>query len=148
MKPACSSKQIPCSPISREPDLTARLRMNPLPTIEHLGMTTALRHEFSEEEIRGKIRSLCDAEKFTPEGPVPDWTNRAKGLHLLLAYREGIPVARREHVPQNQTTREDMEHSMRTKPGYRHAVINYLRSLETQHEKELGSGDDSREVPD
>ena len=70
--------------------------------------------------------------RITPDGLEPDWPTQIKGLQMLLAYRDGLPIQRIEEIPKREISFTDLKQSFLTKPGYRHAVIGYLESLKRE----------------
>lgn len=96
------------------------------------GLSARLRAEFPLESVMEIMLGLCRATRPTPTGPEPDWTTRAAGIKLLLAYRVGLPIQRKEEVTRRETSDAEIVARLITKPGYRQAMLNFIISLENQ----------------
>jgi hypothetical protein len=103
--------------------------------IEPPSLTHALRQEISDAEIQRHFRELCEATRMTAEGPLPDWPNRAKGLQLLLSYREGLPLPRSEEPIIPKVNSSEVIDRIKTRPAYRQAFRDYLDFLDREDAK-------------
>lgn len=99
---------------------------------------------FANGEVELHLRELCEATRMTPEGPVPDWATRTKGLQLLLAYREGLPLPRTVELPKPRNSDADANHRLKSSPGYRKALREYLDYLDGEEAQDIQeTGDDA-----
>lgn len=116
-----------------------------------VGFMRLLRDEFPESTIISYLRDLCEAEKGVYSYGVetakePDWATREKGLKLLLAYREGLPVQRKEEVSRRESSDAEVMEKVAMKPGYRRAWMNYCAAIERQEADRLDDLRKTRET--
>jgi len=95
---------------------------------------------------------MWEATRPTRWGPEPDWPIRFGALKLTIAYLVGLPLPRKEVPIIHETTAADMQERLMNKPGYRHALQNYLASLdrkdaEKRRSDESNSEENSSESP-
>ncbi|MCA9447556.1 MAG: hypothetical protein KC931_10595 [Candidatus Omnitrophica bacterium] len=90
----------------------------------------ALGSAYSSAEIERRLCQLCEATRMTSEGPVPDWPTRAKGLQLLLAYRVGLPLLRKETIANQALSNEEASKTLKANPNVRKAFRDYLDYLD------------------
>ena len=81
-----------------------------------------------------RIEALCSAVKNTPCGLEPDWPKRLQGLRLLLAYREGLPIPRKEIPKAQPTSSESVKDLLINNPRSRQAFRDYIDWIEQQAE--------------
>lgn len=123
-----SARRSAKNPVSARPIATALVR--PDATLAPSNSRELPGSSYAGGEIELHLRQLCDATRMTPEGPVPDWPTRAKGLQLLLAYHEGLPRPRKDEMPRSGDTNADVESRLKTQPKLRQAFRNYLDHLD------------------
>lgn len=117
------------------------IQPSPLSPVPSDGISAALLKEFPEERIIGYLTSLCEASKVIVDkgkeiGDEPDWATREKGLRLLLAYRSGTPVQRKEEVNRRESSEAETIAKIATKPGYRMALKNYIAAIDDNSARE------------
>lgn len=110
------------------PKVTTRIRPNT--AINYSGLTDTLQCSYSNEDVLHRITALCEATRPTPDGLMPDWSARARGLDLLLLYRVGSPLQRKEEIQKVAMTDSERASRFKTKPALRRAMMSYLQSLE------------------
>ena len=81
-----------------------------------------------------RIEELCSAVKNTPCGLEPDWPKRLQGLRLLLAYREGLPIPRKEIPKAQPTSSESVKNLLISNPASRQAFRDYIDWIDQQAE--------------
>lgn len=105
------------------------------------GLTMALRDGFPEAEITKMFSALLEATKpiyannqgnVTVAANEPDWAIRKDALKLMLSYREGTPVQRKEEVRRIETNETEFMRRIAKNPNYRHALRRFIESFDLQ----------------
>jgi|GEM_PF-2881946 len=116
------------------------------------GNSHPLGSNLSLESVVLRLEDMWEATRPTRWGPEPDWPIRFGALKLTIAYLVGLPLPRKEVPIIHETTAADMQERLMNKPGYRHALQNYLASLdrkdaEKRRSDESNSEENSSESP-
>lgn len=103
------------------------------------GLTGALREKFPEHVIAEKFKQLLEASKpiySNTGGNVevvehePDYPVQLQALKLLMAYRDGQPIQRKEELRRTVTTEGEMMKKVAMNPNYRRGLRKYIESLD------------------
>lgn len=87
------------------------------------------------DQMLEPLEAACVAMCNTPDGLEPDWPTRLNGLRLLLAYREGLPLRRKEVIKAPIPTAEEVKGRLENRPNYRRALRNYIDWLDAKDAK-------------
>jgi len=102
-------------------------------------LSAMLRTAFDEKCVQQYLTDLLTASKPVYStgngeqkviGETPDWATRKDALKLLLAYRDGMPLKRKEEVVSHQSSDAQVIANLANKPGYRHAMRNFIDSMD------------------
>jgi hypothetical protein len=116
------------------------------PAAPPMSLTAALHEKYTPDKIIGYIDLLLNAKKpiYGSENGTqkvvawePDVVAVSNGLKLLLSYKEGTPVKRTEDIKRHEASAADIINSIQTKPGYRHALMGLIKSVEERQSRRL-----------
>lgn len=100
-----------------------------------------LQEKFPEEYLANKLADLLEAEQTIyvegiAVGKEPAHKIQLDTLKLMLAYRDGLPVQRKEEIKATVRTDEDVMNRLAKKPAYRDVMLEFILSLKDRDIRE------------